>query len=219
MDLVRGVQICSLSSFMFGWHVHEKAILMSVIPATILAFHGHHHKDRVLFFVLQCVGHYSLFPLLHDQFSIPLRFLLWAIYNLLSFKFVFTSQKEGLPQKENKIATLLTRCYLTSLLLCELFFTGVFPFTKYSTTHEFLPLMMTSVVSAVGVLGCYVTSYKMMFDEMGGSCQLKKESWSLNASFYLLFFKCYFVKLIFLRYLLRTIKPLLSIFYLLFLFI
>ena len=176
MDLVRGVQICSLSSFMFGWHVHEKAILMSVIPATILAFHGHHHKDRVLFFVLQYVGHYSLFPLLHDQFSIPLRFLLWSIYNLLSFNFVFTSQKGVLPQKENKIATLVTRCYLTSLLLCELLFIGVFPFTEYSATHEFLPLMMTSVVSAVGIFGCYVTSYKMMFDKMGESHKEKKEN-------------------------------------------
>ena len=161
MKLVRGVQICSLCSFMFGWHVHEKAILMSIVPTTVLAFHGGHH-DRVLFFVLQCVGHYSLFPLLHDVFSIPLRLLLWLIYNLLCFNLVFTSSGVS-PKKENKIATAVTRCYLLTLLLNELFCIGVFPFTRYSQSHPFLPLMMTSVVSSVGVAACFLRSYQLLF--------------------------------------------------------
>ena len=118
---------------MFGWHVHEKAVHMLIVPTTVQVFHGGHH-DRAFFFVLQCIGHYSLFTLLHDVFSIPLRLLLW----LFCFNFVFTLSGVS-PKQENKIATAVTRCYQLTLLVNELFCIGVFPVTHYSQLHPFLP--------------------------------------------------------------------------------
>merc|ERR1712136_570210 len=59
----RSLTVCSLCSFMFGWHVHEKAILMAIIPYTLVAVQGT-KEDAKIFLILQTVGHYSLFPLL-----------------------------------------------------------------------------------------------------------------------------------------------------------
>jgi alpha-1,3-glucosyltransferase len=47
---------------MFGWHVHEKAILMVIIPLGLIATESTFHAKSFLF--LSTVGHFSLFPLL-----------------------------------------------------------------------------------------------------------------------------------------------------------
>ncbi|CRK93790.1 CLUMA_CG007318, isoform A [Clunio marinus] len=57
--------ICAATSFMFGWHVHEKAVLMILIPLQVLTFHDKSESGSSLF--VSIFGLYSLTPLLYTS--------------------------------------------------------------------------------------------------------------------------------------------------------
>lgn len=55
----------SLCSFMFGYHVHEKAILMVTIPMAMAAADSQQSARQ--YFVLSTAGHIALMPLLFTE--------------------------------------------------------------------------------------------------------------------------------------------------------
>ncbi|MCJ1248022.1 glycosyl transferase [Trapelia coarctata] len=83
---IGAVTLCGYASFLFGWHVHEKAILLVIIPFSLIAL-----KDRRYlgaFRPLAVAGHVSLFPLLFTKGE----FLVKAVYTvfwLVLFLLVF----------------------------------------------------------------------------------------------------------------------------------
>lgn len=60
--LVRAVGFLSLSSFMFGFHVHEKAVLISLIVYSLLPRLS--AQEKVFLQIFSAVGVVSLFPLI-----------------------------------------------------------------------------------------------------------------------------------------------------------
>lgn len=80
------ITLCGYASFLFGWHVHEKAILLVIIPFSLLAL-----KDRRYlgaFRPLAVAGHVSLFPLLFTAAEFPVKVaytIFWLILFLLAF--------------------------------------------------------------------------------------------------------------------------------------
>jgi hypothetical protein len=83
---VGAVTLCGYASFLFGWHVHEKAILLVIIPFSLVAL-----RDRRYFSAfrpLAVAGHVSLFPLIFTPAEFPVKTvytILWLVAFLLAF--------------------------------------------------------------------------------------------------------------------------------------
>ena len=72
-----------MCSFMLGYHVHEKAILMAIIPAGMLAADS--VADAKVYLMMSIVGHISLFPLLFEVRELPLKFILSLLHIMLAY--------------------------------------------------------------------------------------------------------------------------------------
>uniref|UniRef100_A0A8C1RZE6 Alpha-1,3-glucosyltransferase n=1 Tax=Cyprinus carpio TaxID=7962 RepID=A0A8C1RZE6_CYPCA len=149
---LRCLVICALGSFMFGWHVHEKAILMAILPLSLLAVDS--RKDAGIFLMLSVTSHYSLFPLLFTTQELPIKIflmLLFTIFSLASLKTLF--------RKGGALLNPLEATYLLGLIPLELICEFVYPLTVWQKTFPFLPLMLTSVYCALGVTYAFIRLY------------------------------------------------------------
>ncbi|XP_063233348.1 probable dolichyl pyrophosphate Glc1Man9GlcNAc2 alpha-1,3-glucosyltransferase [Bacillus rossius redtenbacheri] len=153
---VRCMVLCACSAFMFGWHVHEKAVLLVIIPLTILAALW---KDEArLYLFISTVGHYSLFPLLFTPFEIPVKLLVLVVHS--SYAFLGLSALHATGGKPS--APLLSRperAYLAGLVPLFLFDVAVHPLSVLGARLPFLSLMLTSVYCAVGVAYFWLAYY------------------------------------------------------------
>ncbi|XP_074073074.1 dolichyl pyrophosphate Glc1Man9GlcNAc2 alpha-1,3-glucosyltransferase isoform X2 [Macrotis lagotis] len=140
---LRCLIVCALSSFMFGWHVHEKAILLAILPMSLLSVGK--SQDAGIYLLLTTTGHYSLFPLLFTAPEFPIKVLLMLLFTVYSF-----SSLKTLFRKE-KLLNWMETIYLIGLgpleICCEL----LFPFTPWKLKYPFVPLFLTSVYCAAGI--------------------------------------------------------------------
>ncbi|KAI8870728.1 ALG6, ALG8 glycosyltransferase [Ramicandelaber brevisporus] len=155
LQFVKAVTLCALTSFMFGWHVHEKAILLAIIPLTIVALLAPSPQHNAVFLILSAAGYYSLFPLLFDITEAPAKLAIYTLWALLSVAFCaanwyVTSISRYFPFLGD--LHLLERVYLAGFLLLQLY-TGILHHAVFGNRDSvsFLPLMATSVYCAAGV--------------------------------------------------------------------
>ncbi|PLB51242.1 ALG6, ALG8 glycosyltransferase [Aspergillus steynii IBT 23096] len=150
---VGAITLCGYASFLFGWHVHEKAVLLIIIPFSLIAL-----KDRRYFSAfrpLAVAGHVSLFPLLFTAAEFPIK-TVYTILWLVLFLFVF-DQVAPVPERPRYfLADRFSLLYLTVaiplIVYCSLIHQLIFGLGRL----EFLPLMFMSSYSALGVVGSWV---------------------------------------------------------------
>ncbi|XP_041835367.1 probable dolichyl pyrophosphate Glc1Man9GlcNAc2 alpha-1,3-glucosyltransferase isoform X2 [Melanotaenia boesemani] len=143
---LRCLLLCALGSFMFGWHVHEKAILMAVLPLSILAVES--REDAGIFLILTTAGHYSLFPLIFTPPELPIKVCLMLIFTIFSF-----SALKKLHSGQGSLLHPLEVIYLLGLVAMAIACEVVFPLLPWQQKLPFLPLLATSVYCSLGI--CY----------------------------------------------------------------
>ncbi|XP_030836688.1 probable dolichyl pyrophosphate Glc1Man9GlcNAc2 alpha-1,3-glucosyltransferase [Strongylocentrotus purpuratus] len=157
---IRSITLCAFSSFIFGWHVHEKAVLLMIVPLSLLAVQS--FKDAQVFLLLSTVGHFSLFPLLFTPAETPIKVCLMIAYT--SFCFVsmdscyrpinYTFSLPHLPLL-NPIDTM----YIVGLVPLYVYCDIIHPILGLSQTLAFLPLLLMSVYCSVGVIYSWLRLY------------------------------------------------------------
>ncbi|KAF3012177.1 hypothetical protein G7054_g8267 [Neopestalotiopsis clavispora] len=149
---VGATTLCGYASFLFGWHVHEKAILLVIIPFSLIAL-----KDRrylSAFRPLAVSGHVSLFPLLFTPAEFPIK-TVYTVFWLILFLMVFDRLAPASNRQRFFLFDRFTVLYI-AVSIPLIAYTSLIHQMVFGKSYEFLPLMFTSSYSAIGVVGSWL---------------------------------------------------------------
>ncbi|KAH7916348.1 glycosyltransferase family 57 protein [Hygrophoropsis aurantiaca] len=156
-SFLAALTLCGYSSFMFGWHVHEKAVLLVLVPLSLLAVDSYAYFKT--FLIASTAGVFSLFPLLFT----PAASLIAVVYSLLwgaSVLLPINRQIYEFPRSVPwVILETLENIYLVGFIALQ-GFVALFPLLTQnrsgSAALEFLPLLVTSVYCAIGLIWAFL---------------------------------------------------------------
>ena len=153
---------CSLSGFMLGYHVHEKAIMTAIIPLTLLATNSRH---TARLFIRTCIfGLFGILPLLFRTeellFKVTL-YITWMVGTIYGLERIHYDDSGGTQRTVLSIVDMMS-CVI---LACVLIFMEIIHPILFmpSGRLEFLPLMITSVICAIGLVWCWMDSASQMY--------------------------------------------------------
>jgi alpha-1,3-glucosyltransferase len=151
-NFIGAVTLCGYASFLFGWHVHEKAILLVIIPFSLHALKDRRHFGA--FKPLAVAGHVSLFPLLFTPAEFPIKTIytiFWLVLFLMSFGRMAPASDKARFFLLDRFSTLYIAVSIPLIAYTSLLHQVIF-----GIRYEFLPLMFTSSYAAIGVFGSWV---------------------------------------------------------------
>ncbi|KAI8816632.1 glycosyl transferase [Fimicolochytrium jonesii] len=166
---VDAVVMCGFGAYLFGWHVHEKAILIVLVPLSLTVTRS--PAQARIFYILACTGYFSLHPLLFKAAETPLKLLTTLAFATIAPPFlsaISSGKSLGLYIHE--------KAYLALFIPLFVYTDVVQPFWTWRQELRggggegggdgdglgegggkwtFLPLLVTSVYCAVGVVYCW----------------------------------------------------------------
>ncbi|CAG2193836.1 ALG8 [Mytilus edulis] len=143
-SFLRCLILCGFGSYMFAWHVHEKAILIITIPFSLLVL----DKKRctaIPHFVYSC-----------SLFIISINIYKSSLGNIYRIPWTLTQ----LP-----LCSTLETLYLLGIVPLEIYNSIIHPVLGLDQRLPFIPLMLTSVYCAIGIMYCWIKFYILTFQE------------------------------------------------------
>ncbi|XP_059819906.1 probable dolichyl pyrophosphate Glc1Man9GlcNAc2 alpha-1,3-glucosyltransferase isoform X4 [Hypanus sabinus] len=160
--------LCALGSFMFGWHVHEKAILIAILPLSLFAVEN--RKDAGIYLVLVTTGHFSLFPLLFTGPEMPIKISLMLLFTIYSF-----SALRALFRKQGTLLSWPESIYLNGLIPLQLICEIIYPLTPWQQRFPFVPLLLISVYCSLGTTYAWIRLYISVLQETSTDRKMKAQ--------------------------------------------
>ncbi|XP_065668515.1 dolichyl pyrophosphate Glc1Man9GlcNAc2 alpha-1,3-glucosyltransferase isoform X2 [Hydra vulgaris] len=151
--------LCAYASFIFGYHVHEKAILMVTIPMTLLSTKSEEYAR--VFTILSITANFSIFPLLYKEAETPLKLSLFLLYTFLSTYclYHFYGQKSTVPGLGIPFIKRYEAFYLYGYIPLFIYCNIGHNMIDWNGKLPFLPLMLTSLYCSIGVIWSWLLMY------------------------------------------------------------
>jgi alpha-1,3-glucosyltransferase len=159
VDFLKTIVCCGYGSFLFGWHVHEKAVMMITLPMCLLALGD--KKFMRIYLLLSFAGHISLFPLLYTSAETLIKITIFIIYSTSSLLLLPLSFKGA----RRSSSSILSVTGLTSidilmiimfLIVPQIYCTALHGLFGFMLSYPFIPLLITSVSCAIVVLWTWI---------------------------------------------------------------
>ncbi|KAB7505799.1 putative dolichyl pyrophosphate Glc1Man9GlcNAc2 alpha-1,3-glucosyltransferase [Armadillidium nasatum] len=159
-QFVRSLTMCGFCSFLFGWHVHEKAILLIILPLSLLSLLS--REETKYFTILNVISQYSLFPLIFTPEETVLKVTALLLHSSLLFSLLEKYWRSRF--KPSSFLNMYELLYILGLLFVFLYNQFIHHLLGLHISLPFLPLMITSVYCSIGILYCWFGLYKFMLN-------------------------------------------------------
>ena len=173
---VHAVVCSAFSGFMLAYHCHEKAIMTCIVPLTLLATQS--KRNAQLFLRASSLGHFGILPLLYRPTELGLKTLAYVTYMALSVWVLkmTCNDESGSANSSKKLTNRWDRIGLLVLLFVYVFMEVLHPlFLSNVERFAFLPLLMTSISCAAGLIACWAISLMHMRDAIACGVELNKK--------------------------------------------
>ena len=172
--LLRAIVYASLSVFMFGYHVHEKASIIPTIVLGLVCFES--EVSAQLFLHLATVSSFCQLPLIDSghEHMLWVKAVIFTAYMALLYNFFHSKVSQACLYSWFFVLFVFLALFIFSDVISPAILTADFHGDGFVTLllrklqfFPFLPLLLTSTVCAVVMMACWVYSIVFLFQRVG----------------------------------------------------